>query len=102
MYRSIWQNILIENGVDPLIATTLIGFTLWKKNEGLASLGKKLGAIIPRSDESPIIKDVIASNSNNIGLLILNKPISDSDANVIYNIIITHYDSSAFYDRVAN
>ncbi len=85
-----WHEILIEKGINPEIANSLIGFTSWNQEEFPDKLGKHITDILKDYSGKVIVKDVIGTKYNDMGLLFLNNGMSQELATNVFDIIMKY------------
>ncbi|MBU3214588.1 hypothetical protein LL033_04810 [Clostridium estertheticum] len=92
-----WHEILIKKGINPEISKSLIGFTSWNQKEIPNKLGKHITDILQENIGKVIVKDVIGTRYNDIGLLFLNNDMSEDIATMVFNTIM-EYEQEEVYD----
>ncbi|MCB2294310.1 hypothetical protein LGK95_12395 [Clostridium algoriphilum] len=92
-----WHEVLIKKGINPEMSKSLIGFTSWNQNEFPDKLGKHITAILQEYRGKVIVKDVIGTRYNDIGLLFLNNDMPEDVATKVFDIIIK-YEQEEVYD----
>lgn len=92
-----WHEVLIEKGINPEIANSLIGFTSWNQVEFPDKLGKHITAILKEYSGNVIVKDVIGTKYNDIGLLFLNNDMPQDIATNVFDIIMK-YEQEEVYE----
>ena len=92
-----WSEVLIKKGINPEMSKSLIGFTSQNKNEIPDKLGKHITDILQEYNGKVIVKDVIGTLYNDIGLLFLNNPIPEDMATKIFDTIMK-YEQEEVYD----
>ncbi len=92
-----WHEVLIKKGINSEISKSLIGFTSWNQKEIPDKLGKHITDILHEYSGKIIVKDVVGTKYNDIGLLILNNDIPQDVATEIFDIIM-NYEQEEVYD----
>lgn len=92
-----WREVLIKKGISPEISTSLIGFTSWNQNEVPDKLGKHITDILHAYSGKVIVKDVVGTKYNDIGLLFFNNDISEAMATIVFDTIM-NYEQEKVYD----
>ena len=92
-----WHEVLIKKGINPEISKSLIGFTSWNQKEFPDKLGKHITDILKEYSGKVIVKDVIGTKYNDIGLLFLNNDISEDMAINVFDTIMK-YEQEDVYD----
>ncbi|MBW9156895.1 hypothetical protein [Clostridium tagluense] len=92
-----WHEILIKKGINPEMAKSLIGFTSWNQKEFPDKPGKHITDILQGYSGEVIVKDVIGTRYNDIGLLFLNNAMPDDVATMVFDIIMK-YEQEEVYD----
>ena len=92
-----WHEVLIKKGISPEMSKSLIGFTSWNQNEIPVKLGKHITDILQEYSGKVIVKDVVGTKYNDIGLLFLNIDIPETVATMIFDIIM-NYEQEKVYD----
>lgn len=85
-----WHEVLIKKGINPEISKSLIGFTSWNQNELPDKLGKHITDILQGYSGNVIVKDVIGTEYNDTGLLILNNDMAEGVATMVFDIIMKY------------
>ena len=94
-----WHEVLVNKGIDPEMAKSLIGFTSWNQNEIHDKLGKHITDILKEYSGKVIAKDVIGTRYNDIGLLFLSKDIPEDVATEVFDTIM-NYEQEEVYDTL--
>ena len=92
-----WHEVLIKNGINPEVSKSLIGFTSWNQKELPDKLGKHITDILKEYRGNIIVKDVIGTKYNDIGLLFLNTEIPEDVATNVFDTIMK-YEQEDVYD----
>ncbi|MBU3145238.1 hypothetical protein [Clostridium sp. CF012] len=92
-----WHEVLIKNGINPRVSKSLIGFTSWNQKELPDKLGKHITDILKEYSGKVIVKDVIGTKYNDIGLLFLNTEIPEDVATNVFDTIMK-YEQEDVYD----
>ena len=92
-----WHEVLIEKGINPEISKSLIGFTSWNQKELPDKLGKHITDILQEYSGNVIVKDVIGTKYNDIGLLFLNNDMLQDVATNVFDTIMK-YEQEHVYD----
>ncbi|NNU77508.1 hypothetical protein [Clostridium estertheticum] len=92
-----WHEILIKKGINPETSKSLIGFTSWNQKEIPNKLGKHITDILQGNIGKVIVKDVIGTKYNDIGLLFLNNDMSEDIATMVFDTIM-EYEQEEVYD----
>jgi hypothetical protein len=92
-----WHEVLIESGINPEMSKSLIGFTSWNQREIPDKLGKHITNILQGYSGKVIVKDVIGTKYNDIGLLLLNNDMPEDVATMVFDIIMK-YEQEEVYD----
>ena len=94
-----WHEVLIEKGINPEMSKSLIGFTSWNQSEIPNKLGKHINDILIEYNGKVIVKDVVGTKYNDVGLLFLNNDIPEDVAINVFDIIM-NYEQEEVYDTL--
>lgn len=92
-----WHEVLIKKGINPEMSKSLIGFTSWNQKEIPDKLGKHITDILQEYSGKVIVKDVIGTKYNDIGLLFLNNDMPEDVATKVFDTIMK-YEQEEVYD----
>ena len=92
-----WHEILIKKGINPEMSKSLIGFTSWNQNEIPDKLGKHITDILKEHSGKVVVKDVVGTRYNDIGLLFFKNNIPEDVATKVFDIIM-NYEQEEVYD----
>ncbi|MBZ9685929.1 hypothetical protein G9F72_006205 [Clostridium estertheticum] len=92
-----WHEVLIKSGINPEISKSLIGFTSWNQKELPDKLGKHITDILKEYSGKVIVKDVIGTKYNDMGLLFLNNDMPEDVATYVFDTIMA-YEQEDVYD----
>lgn len=92
-----WHEVLINKGINPEMSKSLIGFTSWNQNEIPNKLGKHITDILQEYSGKVIVKDVVGTRYNDIGLLFLSNDIPQDVSTTVFDIIM-NYEQEEVYD----
>jgi len=92
-----WHEVLIEKGINQEMSKSLIGFTSWNQNEIPDKLGKHVTDILQAYSGKVIVKDVVGTRYNDIGLLFLNNDMPEDMATKVFDTIM-NYEQEEVYD----
>lgn len=94
-----WQDVLINNNIEPSVSGNFIGFISWNRGEDFAKLGREITEVLSGYEGKVYAKDAVSRKYNDKGLLFFSNDISEDKAGEIFDIIMS-YKQNHVYDSL--